>query len=348
MWFYKHFWILCLLPVALTSQDLHFPGEIKKIMLDSEVSFENHPFEKPYGFSTYSLLFSNPVSESSSKIVLNGYTTNLALLEDDLWKSAELYFEDGQIKKAKKTLLKLLERNPDHVPAMIKMGEIELEELNLAVAQDWLEKSLKKDNRSSQALFRLGELYCEQGYLKLGSELLLKAHILNRNQHQIFEKLAEVIEKRGFELSQFDFNPKYSLERGEDGSIRINASEKPWIAYGNCKALWKYDLNYNSRFPNFSAQDFCLVEEKESLLNALIEFEGLNATNKNNSYPSIVAFRKSISSHHVNEYILYEISLTADPEIAGGLSEDSIESLMRYFNSVRLSQPELLLSGDSE
>ena len=95
---------------------------------------------------------------------------------------AQGQFNNGELKKAVKTISDILESNPRYVPGHLLLGRIYLEQDRVDKARQCFQQCLQIEPENAAAYYNLGILYERQGHLAQAFEHYQKA-LNNRPQH---------------------------------------------------------------------------------------------------------------------------------------------------------------------
>ncbi|MEM7104223.1 MAG: hypothetical protein AAF502_13885 [Bacteroidota bacterium] len=320
--------------VNTEAQKLNMPYEIDQLLEASSIQYENNVLGKKVIREQIHLM---------SPIILN---TPMHWGENDLKKIeeseyshhnridlAKAYFAKGNLKKSFKVAKENLATGEDKGQTYDLMGMISLEFGKIEQAKFWFNQALVINQCDYFANWKLAELELKEGNIEKALKLGIRSHVLNRNNLQILQFLEEVTNRKGGKYLHWSFNPQYELERGEGGSISINANEEPWINYGKCKAMWTYEKDY-ALTKTSDPERNTIIQEKECLLSGLIGYE-----HSKQKLPEYEALKEAIDHNMIDVYILYEIILVNSPLEAYALTIEEIDGMTDYIFEVRLHYP---------
>jgi len=150
----------------------------------------------------------NTIAVAEAYIRANETASAVKLLEQDVhakpddlelqFELASVYERAGDRKNAEKTFLTLLEKKPEHAPALNYLGYMWAEDnVNLDKAHEMLERAVSQDPENGAYIDSLGWIYYRMGQLDLAEKYLTDASKLMPRDATVHEHLADVIAKRG-------------------------------------------------------------------------------------------------------------------------------------------------------
>jgi len=187
----------------------------------------------------------------------------------------------------------------------------------------------------------LGNLLLAKSYHELGQNSkaldhiidakLLSAYCKNAAQqpviyYQKFEALLiNILRENNLSYDPWGVRPLYCIK--PDHSILYNGT--PWQAYASCKAVWKNEKGYAEKMKSISNQPLLMIEEKESLLNALTAYLRLESKIQEKAFTLI---GQSLDHNFIDQLIIYELYL-AQNKIYPYLNQEGndLSKLKDYF-----------------
>lgn len=150
----------------------------------------------------------NTVTASEAYLRAGEHETAITLLKkaletkpDELdlnFELASAYERAGDRKSAEKTFLTILEKKPQHAPALNYLGYMWAEDnKNLERAHEMLESAVHQEPQNGAYVDSLGWVYFRLGNLDLAEKYLTDATRLMPRDATVHEHLADVIAKRG-------------------------------------------------------------------------------------------------------------------------------------------------------
>ncbi|MFK7806734.1 MAG: tetratricopeptide repeat protein [Saprospiraceae bacterium] len=331
--------LILLITNLLTAQYLHTPKQIESIMEESPLTYSQYHFEPEItAKSPYVLIFPFETLISADTSPIDVKTTKLSNREQKQLRKANQFYKDQKYEAAISQYQKseFLSRVPK-VKARIAFCYDKMDQPQDAI--QIYSELLATDSSNAFLHFQLANCYFQQEEFKLAVREITMAHLYNRNKKSYLDILAQFYLRQNQKFRPLDFEPKYNLLRTKE-EVKIVASSLPWMSYASAKAVWAHEPDYREKMNFISSEDSRIIEEKECLLNALIAYEGLEAPEKIN-YPGLYTLSSALPDKRVNDFIMYEISLAAQPEIATQLSTDRIEQLMDYIFTYRVKVDEV-------
>lgn len=166
--------------------------------------------QKAQQFATAQLKFGsrNTIAAAEAYIRAGESQAAIRLLESALevkpgevdleFELASAYERGGDRKNAEKTFLTLLEKKPEHAPALNYLGYMWAEDnVNLEKAHEMLERAVSQDPENGAYIDSLGWIYFRLGRLDLAEKYLTDATRLMPRDATVHEHLADVVAKRG-------------------------------------------------------------------------------------------------------------------------------------------------------
>jgi tetratricopeptide (TPR) repeat protein len=224
----------------------------------------------------------------------------------------------------------VLDSFPEYTPAMSRIGDVLKGEERLDEAIHWYRKALAKNPIDYIAAWSLARTYEEAGKPDSAMVMLLHAWVLNRNNQHIQRELETVIEASGKQMKNWQFVPQYELDYQQD-KVLLKYHEA-WLGYAICQAVWDFE-------PGFAEQrningDVALFRERECLA-CLVST--MNAgKNDASTEPALNGFATALRNKMAFEFILFEILLPQNPDMAYILGPERTERLVEYLKITRL------------
>jgi tetratricopeptide (TPR) repeat protein len=256
------------------------------------------------------------------------------------------------------------------IAKLIKKGNKSFEKRKYEKASKYYEKALVFDKNNFWVLNKIGTIYNYQNQPQKGidifsnlliindldfnnwSELAIaytsisdtsaaleaitKAHVLNRNDTIIKNKMIEMYKYFGYDFNKKgDFIFNYELKEIGKDSVKIHTKTALWNSYANCKAVWKYDKNYQKARANDFPKNLDFVQEKECLLNFLMFYETASEVDKKALKSEYDLLTKAIDTKHLNAFIQYEIWAVEKPVSMHEIPLEDFEKVMKYVKTIR-------------
>lgn len=162
------------------------------------------------------------------------------------------------------------------------------------------------------------------------------AHLYNRNDLILQANMENMLALDNHIYQAWRLFPIYEISATADSTkINIQYDKNPWAAYAACKAVWQYEPNYKINMQLLSDNTLDVIEEKECLYNALINYV---QNNEENAYPELDALANALELQLVSPYVWYEKLLKEKPELIFTLTPSELEDLVRYIKLIRCEQ----------
>jgi tetratricopeptide (TPR) repeat protein len=180
------------------------------------------------------------------------------------------------------------------------------------------------------ACWSLARNYHTLGMADSAMNMILRAWVLNRNSLEIKREVVNIFGFRGLILNDWIFIPQYQMARNGD---KVSVSYFPaWMGYAICKAVWAYE-------PGFAAGrqltgDLSMFQERECLSCLVTSMEGNKKETAGDQ--SLVAFRVALQQKMALEFILFEILLPYNPDMAYLLDETRMAKMVDYLKMVHI------------
>lgn|SRR5574344_3009 len=240
--------------------------------------------------------------------------------------SAEVAFERKDYSTARDFYLMALTVDPKYYKMMTFIGQTYEDEGKADKAIEWYKKALDSNYIDFMAHWFLAVQLQGKGDGAGAVNEITIAKILNRNNPRLNQEFLAIYRENGLKAADWTFNPQMQLDSTGPGEITIQA-DTTWLLYATAKALWRYEPGYRAarKVDGYSDR-----EERECLTGLLV-----NAGDGQDSVPERAALAKAADSNLFAEYILYEIELPKNPQLALFLSKAQMEAVKQYVITVR-------------
>lgn len=324
----------------IIAQSLHMPAEIQQLMANSTFSYQLDSTIKHIVLEKEKF----PIIEKGWQVITTneGIQLKQSLIQTDetsekYRKKAKDYLENKKYSKAIKLYNKALAHQPDNIELMKSLGKAYQANKKEQTAIGWYIKVIEQNHVDFEAHLQLAICFDLDNRMDLALKHITLAHIFNRNDLDILQILQKIYAKSGLTYEQWTLEPQYQIQKTIDGKILIQYQEKPWCAYASCKAVWENEANYRKEMEQMSASSASIIQEKECLFNALIEYERLESGKEN--FPALANLALALLNKKVNNYVLYEILSKRDPLLIYSLNNSQLEELIHYLLTIRVGKP---------
>jgi hypothetical protein len=228
----------------------------------------------------------------------------------------------------------VLKLSPLYTPAMTGIGQSLQLMGNHRGAIHWYRKAFALNPIDYIACWSLGRAYHEVGSYDSAVTYLLHAWILNRNSPEIQKDLGRIAADYTSQLKNWNWVPQYRIVE-QDGKVVV-AYQPAWLGYALCQAVWLAE-------PGFSlsrqiTSDYSMFRERECL-SCLVNTMSSDEKEKGSSMdPGLIAFKTALEKRLALEFILFEILLPANPDMAFLLDDQRIPRLIAYLKMTRLEK----------
>lgn len=326
--------ILSLLTIVSLAQELHGPGEILKIMENSNVTYNLDVLSNPILCPDRSdNLNSNDVYRVTTDSSIMTYSYNIKPEALPFFEKAETHFTNRNLDSARIYYEKVLENDPSYFKVMTYLGQIQGTMRNLNQALEWYNKSIANNYIDYMAHWFIADIYKMQGEIDKAVNEITIASILNRNNPRIKASQLDIYKIAKIKNEDWCFVPQCEISK-ENNEVKIAFNEY-WIGYAMAKALWKYEPGYKQSI-GVKEDVYSSLEDKECLLNLMAGL--LNAKKNFKKYPELTTLKSAIENDYLNEFIFYEIVLPDHPNVAYQLSKDFISRIKDYVLKIRYQQ----------
>jgi tetratricopeptide (TPR) repeat protein len=254
---------------------------------------------------------------------------------NSLIRQSEEALQVNDRNRALKLLQSALETDPDYFMLPVYLGRIHFEEKNHEEALRQANKGIESNPVNFEAYRLKGEIYLAKNDYENAQKNLVTALIFNRNDWKTLSLLNTLGSMSGFDVFLSPFLPLYSLEKMDNGKIRlyIDTDEMTrWMPYAFCKAVWKYEPGYFEKKTGRTEYQPTFFEEMESINCMLWGYETFRNLERVKPDPMLERMMKIQSRFFLREFVLFEIISPTEPEILCKLDEAHLNDLLEYIN----------------
>ncbi len=304
-----------------TKKTLHSPAEIFKIMEQSKLTYslnlldsnETVPVESPQVLHNQFYL-----AKQDDKIVLKEYE-----LKDSVQKmfdQAEEHFHNEEYNKALELYRKVYHDQPDFYYALTMCGDVHFMTNQLDSAVYYFKQAIAKNPIDYTAYWFLGDTFWKKGQLKLALDHVTRAHVLNKYNPRLLERLEFHRDENGRDWQEWSFDPQYTLSK-EGNKVTIKM-KKEWMGYVFVKALWKYEPGYAEQMLGYKPDEnsINLLEESEAVLSLVSQKHGHER------------LKKIVKEGYFEPFFYYEIAAPQNAAALLLLPEEELNKIIEYVN----------------
>ena len=348
---YPHSFIFLVVIIfeALTpsyAQELHTPAQIIQIMSESDLKYIIGDLDiTTFNNSAENLpiidhgLYIEP--DQAGILQLKNYNRLYDKHSSmrEILNQAEKSYLNGKMSKARKAYLKFLSAEPKNSQLMTYIGQTYGMEQEYDKAKQWYIKAIKTNFIDYLAHWLLADIYVVKGNKLDAVKEITVAHVLNRNNPRLFDKLEEIYAFAGFKYQEWKFKPIYSISKQNDSTIVLkhDAQRPEWMIYMLCKAMWTFEPGYKEKMLNTTTEIPRIVEEKECLLNLVTAYKTQHGEKKS-EIEAINKILEAMEKKQLNEFILYEILLKENPLVVYSGGKKAIQEIVKYVLAFRTTK----------
>lgn len=317
-------------------QDLHTPEQLKKLASKSSFRY-NQILDtlNPYPYFGREILTNDYYLEQKigEEPEIKRYPLSLDNKYQKVVSQGDKSFKSGDLDKAEKNYLKATELRSNDARYYTKIGKIKFQQHQYTEAKSWAIKALKVNFVHYPAHLLLAKVYTIAHKEEEAIEAISLAHIYNRNNRELTGLLTTIYKQFGYHFEPtLEYDPQYKLTKtGTD--ITLTYANEAWLNYGLCKAIWEYEPYYREKMEVLKIAPKWL-EEKECLLNLVIGYEQMKPRDKS-KFLFGATLKRAVDYKMLDQFILYEIFLVQEPQLAFSLTQDEIDLLLKYLIEVR-------------
>jgi tetratricopeptide (TPR) repeat protein len=219
---------------------------------------------------------------------------------------------------------------PRYTPAISGIGQAYEQKGDVRKAVNYYREAFNSNPIDYIACWYLARGYHTLGVTDSAMNMILRAWVLNRNSLEIKRDVMNIFGFRGLVLHEWAFVPQYRFVREGE---KVSVSYQPaWMGYAICKAVWAYE-------PGFAqgrqlTGDLSMFQERECLSCLVTSME--NNKKETAADESLMAFRVALQQKLALEFILFEILLPSNPDMAHLLDEARMQKMIEYLKLVRI------------
>jgi len=314
------------------SQRIHSTNEILKLLSDSKLRYDIKVLDKPIAGTDYSdkLNYSdNYRVVSDSGIHTYQYKPNELAMQK--FQKAEIYFQAKDYQNAMLWYKSTLEADSSYFLVMNYIGqmyEINEDHENAII---WYKKAISKNYIDYMAHWFLADNYKSINDLTHAVDEITIARILNRNNPRIKNSFDNIFLRAKRDTTDWYFNPQIEIAKPSENTVSLAMNDK-WFGYGMPKALWMYEPGYSESM-GVKKGRYSTLEDRECLISLVMA--QTNAKTKIKGIPEFTVLKQAAENKHLDDYILFEIVLPKNPDVAYQLPEKSILEIKDYILDIR-------------
>ena len=213
--------------VTLYCQKFHTPPEILLLISSSDITYSIDAVDvDDLEYSTYNLELvkhgTYRYKDKSGVIILDNFSNDYAS-DSDIWEDfnkAEKYFIKGYFSEARKYYKNIHKKIPENSQIITFIGQTYDLDKEYDKAVKWYKKAINANYFDYMAHWFLADVYYTEDKYKKALDEILIAHILNRNNPFLFDKMIDIKEDNDLEYQEWVFLPGCTLkEKSEDKII---------------------------------------------------------------------------------------------------------------------------------
>ncbi len=174
------------------------------------------------------------------------------------------------------------------------------------------------------------------GKLNEAEDSLINSIIYNRNYPEAWHLLEKLCKIRKYSLYTKPFVPLYSIQRMDNGKIRIYIDQDQamiWLPYAFTKAVWQYDPKYFEQRTGLKQYRHTPQEEIEAVTNMVWAYNAFLKRGKYPKNPYLERLKNIKENWFTREFVYFEILSPKNPEVLSTLKSKYKKDLMDYIKS---------------
>ncbi len=263
-----------------SQDDLLPPARILKVMTDSKLKYEIGPTLRPDTKPVEELSCASRVTGQRVVAGAKGEKSlevwPLAAKAAPHFKAAETLFAEHHLTEAAEEYRQLLEIDPDFGPAWLYSGDIPFGRGDYETALKAYRKAIALDPTQAQAHRFAADALRKLGRLDDAETEYVQAITYDPSYDAAWEGLQALGRLASFKVVRPDFSPPehwLGERQGDKVSIVFAESQKEWLGYVLCKAVWRNEEGYRrQRGGSQAGKDYAwsTAEERDCLESYLI------------------------------------------------------------------------------
>ncbi len=218
---------------------------------------------------------------------------------------------------------------PGYSPAIASKGQVWIQLGNYSKAKESFLEAIRLNPIDYTAYWGLGKVYEHMQQPDSAFINICHAWILNRNSIEIMKDFRSICRSGGKECREWSFTPQFILQE-EGGKVKVTYNAA-WMGYAVCQAVWRFEPGFSSS--RIIMGDIAMFQERECLSCLLTSMEAEEEIVMND--PALTGFKNALTGKMAFEFILFEILLPENPDMAYLLNETRLEKLRNYIFTSR-------------
>lgn len=267
-------------------------------------------------------------TDSAGKRVVNPW-----VLAPEVWELQEWAMEamDQEMPDTAISIYEeILEKQPGYSPALVGIGIAWHSMGYYPLAKQFFLRAIDANPIDYTAFWSLARTYEAMKLNDSAQFAIIRAWILNRNSLEIGKDAERICSSSGGSFKHWNFTPQYKIVTREDRVVV--QYQRSWMGYAICKAIWAYEPGFSSKreIPG----SLTMFQERECLSCLLTSMEA--DKKEYASDQALQGFKLALQHKMAMEFILFEILLPANPDMAYLLDDARIAGLVDYVKLTRL------------
>lgn len=266
----------------------------------------------------------------------------------ELIEKAKQMHSRTRYEKAEELLKKASEADPEYSMVYVFIGNTYHSRENYKEAINWYNKAIEKNPVNFTAYKMRANCHFKNNQLDLCKEDLKLAIICNRNDKQAMEQLENLGKSLNFRIYKKTFVPLYSLEKMDNGKIRIYIDKDQvirWMPYSFCKAVWRYEPNYFEKKTGEKEYHLTQMEEMECIINTISAYESFIKRGQFDRDPMLERIKKIKERFFIKEFVLFEIIAPQQPDALLTLDKVQLTDMLDYIEEFILLKERIAGDG---
>lgn len=241
----------------------------------------------------------------------------------------------GKSGQAEEALKKAILGEPQFSMPYVYMGQIYMKRGNFSEALLWLDRAVEKNPVNYTAYKMRAKCYLELNQPDKQKENLILAIIFNRNDAEAWETLSNMGRRQGFKVYNDAFIPLYSIEKMNNGKIRIYVDKDTamrWVPYAYSKAVWQYEPGYFEGKTGEITYDYTTDEELDCVSNMIDAYRVFRERGKIRKDPMLERMIRIEDRFFLREFVLFDVIAPLYPDILVTMDDKYIMDMIDYVN----------------
>ncbi len=331
--------VVVLLWTGMFADEIHTFKEIMDVLKQSELTYALNGDEH---VACHSAQYNQAVNlhglfleKQNGKVVLKRYSYSGDVAK--FLNNAERFFGKYDYKQALDNYLSAWKLSPHNSQLMTYIGQAYRLQGQTDKTIEWYKKAIDENPLDYMAHWFLADLYAETGKKQKALREITAAHILHPLNPRILVSLHSIYALNGLLFPKWHFAPCYQLKKRGKHTVEVTfpPDKLEWMAYASCEAAWQYEPGYKESVLQKTKQFPLFVREKECLLSAYTVYRTQREKGTAEADSFFDALQRAIKKKMLHTFVLYEIVLKQNENVAYVISSDLRAKIADYLLKVK-------------